>query len=118
VSSPRPLASAASSSSGPSARPLSGRDRRYLRSLAHELRPVVQVGEAGLTPPVVQALEQALLDHELVKVRLREPEDKKALARALAEAAGADLAGLVGHTAILYRRHPERPRIALPDAGG
>jgi len=75
------------------------------------------VGEAGLTPPVVQALEQALLDHELVKVRLREPEDKKALARALAEAADADLAGLVGHTAILYRRHPERPRIALPAAG-
>jgi len=120
VSSPRPPASAASSSSGPSSpsgRRLSGRDRRYLRSLAHELRPVVQVGEAGLTPPVVQALEQALLDHELVKVRLREPEDKKALARALAEAADADLAGLVGHTAILYRRHPERPRIALPAAG-
>lgn len=116
MSSSRPPAS--SSSQSPPGRALSGRDRRYLRSLAHDLRPVVQVGEAGLTPPVVQALEQALHDHELVKVRLREPEDKKALARALATAADADLAGLVGHTAILYRRHPERPRIVLPGPGG
>lgn len=99
------------------ARALSGRDRRHLRALAHSLRPVVHVGEAGLTPEVVAALDRALLDHELVKVRLHEPEDKRTLARALAEAAQAHLAGLVGHTAILYRPHPEAPRIVLPDAG-
>lgn len=98
-------------------RALSGRDRRYLRSRAHALRPVVHVGEAGLTPEVLAAVDRALLDHELVKVRLHEPEDKRALARALAEAGGAHLAGLVGHTAILYRPHPEAPRITLPDAG-
>ena len=51
-------------------------------------------------------------------MRLHQPEDKKATARALADAAGAHLCGVVGHTVILYRRHPERPRIALPERAG
>ena len=54
---------------------------------------------------------------ELVKVRLHEPEDKHADAAALAEACEAHLCGLVGHTVILYRRHPEKPRIVLPQRG-
>lgn len=95
---------------------LSGRDRRHLRALAHALEPVVHVGAAGASVSVVRAIDQALLDHELIKVRLHQPADKRALARELAEATGAELAGLVGHTAILYRRHAERPRIALPGA--
>lgn len=78
----------------------------------------MQVGAAGLAPGVVAAIEQALLDHELVKVRLIEPEDKRGLAEQVASACGAHLCGLVGHTVILYRRHPERPRIVLPRAGG
>lgn len=94
---------------------LEGFQRRHLRSLAHGLRPVVIVGEAGLSEAVVRALDRALLDHELVKVRLRQPEDKKAMAAELAARGGAELCGLVGHTAILYRRHPDRPRIQLPE---
>ena len=97
---------------------LSGRQRRHLRGLAHPLRPVVHVGEDGISAGVVEAVGQALLDHELVKVRLHEPESKKALARSLAESSRAALCGLVGHTVILYRRHPESPRIELPDGGG
>lgn len=76
----------------------------------------MHVGEAGLSAAVVAALDRALEDHELVKVRLHEPPDKKALARELAARGGAELCGLVGHTVILYRRHPERPRIDLPVA--
>lgn len=95
-------------------RRLAGFQRRYLRSLAHPLRPVVQVGEAGLAAPVLASVDDALETHELVKVRLRQPDDKRALAEALAEGCRAELCGLVGHTVILYRRHPERPRIELP----
>jgi RNA-binding protein len=97
-----------------STKPLSGRQRRYLRSLAQRLEPVVWVGEAGLAPGIVRGIDEALAAHELVKVRMREPEDKRALAQALADATGSELAGLVGHTAILYRAHPQAPRIALP----
>jgi len=78
------------------------------------LRPLVQVGEGGLSASLLGALEEALRDHELVKVRLREPQDKKAAARELAEASQSALCGVVGHTVILYRPHPEEPQIELP----
>jgi RNA-binding protein len=89
---------------------LGGRARRALRARAHALRPLVHVGESGLSPGVLRAVDAALADHELVKVRLHGPEDKKAQARALADASDAHLCGLVGHTVILYRPHPEAPR--------
>jgi RNA-binding protein len=62
-------------------------------------------------------LDNALDGHELVKVKLQQPADKKAEARLLAEKSGAELCGLVGHTVILYRRRPEDPRIELPEFG-
>lgn len=95
--------------------PLHGFQRRYLRGLANPRKALVQVGDAGLTEGVIGAVDRALDDHELVKVRLREPEDKKATARDLAEHCRAELCGLVGHTVILYRPHPDTPRIELPE---
>ena len=93
---------------------LRGFQRKHMRGLAHGLKPLVHVGGAGVSQGVLRALDQALFDHELIKVRLKEPEDKRAMAAALAEGSGAALCGLVGHTAILYRPHPEKPRIELP----
>ena len=90
---------------------LTGRQRRALRAMAHAMQPLVIVGHAGLTDAVLQAVDEALRSHELVKVRLHEPEDKRAMAAALAEGTGAALCGLVGHTAVLYRPHPDEPRI-------
>jgi len=81
--------------------------------MAHHMEPVVQVGQGGVSARVVAAVEEALLTHELIKVRLHDPDDKKALAAALAETTGAALCGLVGHTVILYRPHPEQPRIRI-----
>ena len=97
---------------------LRGFQRKHLRKLAHPLKPVVHVGSAGISAPVLGALEKALADHELVKVRLHEPDDKKALARDLAEGADAHLCGVVGHTVILYRAHPENPREDLAQLAG
>ena len=94
---------------------MTGYQRKYLRGLAHELKPVVQVGQGRVTAAVLGAVATALLDHELIKVRLLKPEDKKALARELAEGSEADLCGLVGHTAILYKAHPEDPVIVIPE---
>ena len=94
---------------------LASYQRKALRGLANPLRPIVHVGEAGVSEAVLRALDAALLAHELVKVRLLAPEDKKATARAIADKSGAALCGLVGHTVILYRPHPENPRIELPE---
>jgi RNA-binding protein len=93
---------------------LEGYQRQYLKKMAHDLSPVVQVGQAGVTDGVVAATSQALLDHELIKVRLYEPEDKKSMAHDLATRAGAVLCALVGHTVILYRPHPKQPKIKVP----
>jgi len=94
---------------------LASYQRKALRGLANPLRPIVHVGEAGVSDPVLRALDEALLAHELVKVRLLAPEDKKATAQAIADKSGAALCGLVGHTVILYRPNPEDPRIELPE---
>jgi len=96
------------------AAPLEGFQRKHLRKLAHGLKPVVSVGGAGVSEAVTRALDEALAQHELVKVKLHQPDDKKAAAAELARVAHAELCGLVGHTVILFRRNEERPRIELP----
>jgi RNA-binding protein len=93
---------------------LKGYQRRYLRGLANPLKALVQVGESGLSDSLIKALDDALEHHELVKVRLQQPPDKKASAKELAERTSAELCGLVGHTVILYRRNPKEPKIELP----
>jgi RNA-binding protein len=93
----------------PAAAPvLTKQKRNELRALAHALEPIVHVGHAGVHAPIVEAVQRALVDHELIKVRLREPEDKHAMAQALADQSNAALCGLIGHTVILYRPH-EKP---------
>ncbi len=93
---------------------LTGAKRRHLRKLAHGRKPVVHVGEAGLSEPLYAALDKALATHELVKVKLLSPEDKKAIARDLALRCNAELCGLVGHMVLLYRENPEGPKIEFP----
>ena len=88
--------------------------RAHLRGLAHELKPVVIVGASGVTPELLKATEVALYDHELIKVRLQRPTDKNGFAEALATGTDSVLCGMVGHTVILYRRNPDKPRVEVP----
>jgi RNA-binding protein len=98
---------------------MTGKDRRYLRALAHRLSPVVIVGQRGLSDAVVRQVDGALTDHELIKVRLGGdcPVDAAAVSAALRERTGCELAGSIGRVLILYRPRPERPTIVLPGAG-
>ncbi len=101
--------------SNPSAPPsLNGAQRRHLRGLAHPLKPVIFVGEAGVSDAVIRALDEALASHELVKVRLRQPRNKKQTARMLADTSAAALCGVVGHTVVLYRPDSDSPKIKIP----
>ena len=95
--------------------PLSGNQRSYLRGLAHHRSAIVQVGHQGATEAVVRALDQALEDHELVKVRLAQAvEDRDAAALALAEGSRAELVQTLGRTALFYRPREKKPEIVLP----
>jgi RNA-binding protein len=95
---------------------LTGRQRRHLRSLGHHLDPVVQLGKGGLTDGIVAAIDQALADHELVKIRLGTecPDDKNDVAERIAPAVKGEVAQVLGRTILLYRRHPKEPKIQLP----
>jgi RNA-binding protein len=95
---------------------LTGRQRQYLRGLAHPLAPIVRVGKGGVTDAVIAETKKSLHSHELIKVRIEvdESAERKALADKLAEAADAQLAGTVGKIAILYRPRDEEPEIKLP----
>jgi len=90
------------------------KEKKSLRGQAHSLKPVVQLGQQGLSDNVVGAVTAALLQHELIKVRMQEPEDKVRLATSLAEKTESLVCGLIGHTVILYKAHPdpEKRRIA------
>jgi RNA-binding protein len=83
---------------------LTGSQRKALRGLAHDLKPLIQIGRAGLTDGVLASLDEALADHELVKVRfLDHREQKKELCELASRRLDAALAGTVGHVAIFYR---------------
>jgi len=87
---------------------MSGRDRAELRAEAHHLTALVHVGHHGLSPTVIQSLDDALRTHELVKVQLGRNVDVKAkdAAGQLAEAVGAEVVQVIGKTATLYRENP------------
>ena len=91
---------------------LTSRQRKHLRGLAHALEPVVRLGATGLTEGAAREIDAALLAHELIKVRLNPPEERKALAAEIAERTGSTLCGVIGHIAILHRAHPEKPRVS------
>lgn len=88
--------------------PLTGKQRRTLRAMGHHLQPVVIVGQAGVTEGVIAAIEQALHDHELIKVKIAEgPEDRHEAAERIAQATGAELAQLLGRTALFFKKRAE-----------
>jgi len=84
--------------------------------LAHALKPVIRLGNAGLTPAVLAETARALGDHELIKVKApggdREARDE--LFAALARSTGSALVKRIGNVAVLYRPAPQ-PRILIPD---
>jgi RNA-binding protein len=95
---------------------LDGRATRHLRALGHALDPLVSVGKNGITDALVAQTAGALLRHELVKVRVQgeAPVDRKEAAALLATATRSALAQILGRTFLLYKAHPEKPRIVLP----
>jgi RNA-binding protein len=97
--------------------PLSERQRKHLRGLAHALKPVVRLGNAGLTPAVTAETARALEDHELIKVKAPggDRAARDALFAALARETGSALVYRIGNVAVLYRARSEMPRILIPD---
>ena len=76
-----------------------------------------QIGKAGVVPTVISATEGVIAARELVKVRVlkNSPQEPREAIALLAQATGAELVQVIGRNGVLYRRHPEKPKIELPE---
>ncbi len=98
---------------------LKGFEKKYLRGLAHGLEPLIIVGQKGLTDGLIRSVNEALDIHELIKIRFndfKEKDQKNEIMSKISSGTGAEMAGMIGHTAVLYRQHhdPEKRKIMLP----
>ena len=98
---------------------MKGYQKKYLKGLAHGLKPTVFVGQKGAVASVVKALNEALDKHELIKVKFvefKEKSQKEAILGALEKETSAVRVGLIGHMAILYRQQkdPDKRTIKVP----
>ncbi len=95
---------------------LSEAQKKFLRGLGHDLKPLILVGDAGLSESVLAEFESTLAHHELIKVSVRVGDRKArdAIVTELCTAGSAALIQRVGNMALLYRENPEKKKIVLP----
>ena len=94
---------------------LTSKQKRHLRGLAHNLKPVVMIGNGGITEGVLAELNERVAQHELLKVRIsgQDRTDRLKMAEDLCKQTNSQLVTTIGHIAVLYRRG-EYPKIKLP----
>jgi len=95
---------------------LTGKQKRFLRSLAHHLTPIFQVGKGGVNDNMIKQIADALEARELIKVSVLKncEEEKEVVAEQLAKGAEAEIVQLIGHTIVLYKESREHKQIVLP----
>jgi RNA-binding protein len=96
---------------------LTDKQMRFLRGRAHALKPVIQVGNKGLTAGVLNETRRALADHELIKLRFQgvERSTRDALLAELVRDTGSALVTRIGHVAVLFQANPKLSKFPLPD---
>ena len=94
---------------------LSNKQKQHLKGLAHPLKPVVQLGNNGLTEGVLAEIDSAIKHHELIKVKIPtdDKEEKSLIIEAIVRETGAIKVHTIGHVLILYKLSDEK-KIELP----
>ena len=97
---------------------MTSKQRAYLRSMAHSLEPIFQIGKASLTPELTEAVSEALEARELIKISILKNcfEEPHALADMLAERTKSEVVQVVGKKITLYRESKTKKKIELPRA--
>lgn len=95
---------------------LTGKQKRFLRSEAHHLKPIFQVGKTGVNENMIQQIADVLEKRELIKVSILQNcmEDKDTVAEKLVSGAEAELVQIIGNNIILYKESAENKQINLP----
>ena len=96
---------------------LSNSQKRHLKKLAHDKKPVILIGAKGLTDAVMTEIDQALSHHELLKIRVNaaDREERQTLINRISQTLNAELVQRVGHIATFYRHNSEQNKIQLPN---
>ena len=83
---------------------LTGSEKKHLIKLAHKLKPLIYIGKNGVTASLIATIDKALMDHELIKVKLLEfKSEKREFSRAIAKKTQSELLQVVGNTFLLYK---------------
>ncbi len=95
---------------------LTEHQKKHLRGLGHQIKPVIMVGDAGLSDSLKEEYERTLEHHELIKVKVRvgDREARDEIITRLCADSGAELVQRIGNTALVFRRNDEKPKILLP----
>ncbi|MBD7935776.1 ribosome assembly RNA-binding protein YhbY [Cytobacillus sp. Sa5YUA1] len=95
---------------------LTGKQKRYLRSEAHHLNPIFQVGKGGVNDNMVKQIAEALEARELLKVSILQncDEDRDTVAELLSKGTKAELVQVIGNMIVLYKQSKENKQIKLP----
>ena len=90
--------------------------KKFLRGLGHQLKPIILVGDAGLTEALLKEFCSTIEHHELIKVRVRagDREARDSIISDLCNRGSAELVTRIGNVALVYRRNDEKPQIPLP----
>ena len=96
--------------------PLSEPQKKYLRGLGHQLKPVVTVGDAGLSDSLCREFSTTIDHHELIKVRVRagDRDARDSIFKDLCNQQTAELVARIGNVGLIYRRNEEKSKITLP----
>lgn len=95
---------------------LTGKQKSFLRSKAHHLTPIFQVGKGGVNENMIKQIAEVLEARELIKVSILQncDEDRNTVAEQLSRGAKAELVQVIGNTIVLYKESRENKQIVLP----
>ena len=95
---------------------LTNNQKKYLRSLAHNLKPFVMIGQNGLSESVLTEIDSTMLKHELIKIKLRvdNRKEKQQILEKIIEFSHAELVQVIGGVLVIYRPFEDNPDIILP----
>ncbi|MGA9226254.1 MAG: ribosome assembly RNA-binding protein YhbY [Mesobacillus sp.] len=95
---------------------LTGKQKRFLRSKAHHLNPIFQVGKGGVNENMVKQIDEVLEARELIKVSILQncEDDRDTVAEQLSNGAKAELVQVIGNTIVLYKESRENKQLVLP----
>ncbi|MCE4989182.1 ribosome assembly RNA-binding protein YhbY [Staphylococcus hominis] len=95
---------------------LTGKQKRYLRSLAHNIDPIFQIGKAGINDNMISQIDETLENRELIKIHILQNNfvDKNDLAQTLSQATNSEVVQVIGSMIVIYRESQENKEISLP----